>query len=679
MTQLPQEQTPKQKNNAPVELPKSIPQIVDSIRKGNLDYTKLSEEHQCNREVIAAAVYMDARIINGVPKSAQHEFLDDRYVQRLVKENGAIFPIALASGVFPEYLSSNKLLWKEAAISAPSVIAKIPANLFKTKEEYHNFIKEIIVKNTEAYFRLTPELKDNEEIALTLINTNQGVNYFRILPEKLLTDENFIKKALSLNGEIFKFLRDKTNPTYILTAVASDSTIIRLIPEKVLQDEKLQESLIRVSINAKKELEARGIKLSPNVEKVYFTMKAAYDHLGIDLRMHDRNNRTIDVNYFDNSQEIIRNRYSVASDQTKEKLEGILGKEYFKNINTAQPICLVIYPRYDGAAFNQNLRIQRDSIDRLCNSHRVIFYQASDTNELVDNFREATTNGKNKISLLVLGGHGDPYSILLSENKDLNISQSDLYPRLKEFMESASTVILNSCSTGAKTPAYGQLNIASFLAGIWPESTVIAPTKDTYQAQISSTIDGSAVSAFYENKDGAIPRLELPTKGSVELSFNQEKADIKAALERIYNNILKTGGGFYFTSRHGISSQYLGIPGKEVQAANMTPWEKEALGDLLALRIMKDFVDTGIILQLKNKGKAIGGNVEQLMEKTILKSLNLKEEYRPLVEINPLEKSLSISIKRDFNIIYSCKFNYDNLELISSSIIDPLALSELKN
>ena len=255
MAQEVQRQNPQQSAMPPrediVRLPETIPQIVSSIKAGTKKYDTCSDDQKKHIDVIAAAVYQDPRIIVRVPEKALQAVLEGQSFRKLVKINGDVLPNILTllnnKNLDPnirgalELYANDKSLWKEAALHSLSTIAQIPTKLF-TEKEYINLIKEIIIKNTEAYNyldsnpKLNTKFKENREIALTLINTNQGINHLQEISEKLRNDGNFIREAIKLNGEFFSVLlndfkddvktRTALSKQHLETAVPSDSQVI---------------------------------------------------------------------------------------------------------------------------------------------------------------------------------------------------------------------------------------------------------------------------------------------------------------------------------------------------------------------------------------------------------------------------------------------------------------------
>ncbi|MBP9838622.1 MAG: hypothetical protein KBC84_07895, partial [Proteobacteria bacterium] len=293
-----QEKPKRPEPNLVLKLPLTDEQIIEQLLKMERSYKDLSPEHKSKKNIIEAATYIDANNVKHLPKDIDIIF-NESFISKLVRANGYVLTIGLKEKILPDYYKDDKLLWLDAISNSPELIKQLPHNLLNTDKEIHNFLKAGIVRNPDIYKFLANEFKGNKLIALSLINTNQGARYFEEIPEQLRMDQTFFQQALALNGELFKYVKDKSNTSLILTAVASDSSIIRDVPLETLRNPILQKDLIQTSINARREMITRGITISKVAEDAYQNMKFAYDTLSIDLRMRDKNSQTVDVKYFD--------------------------------------------------------------------------------------------------------------------------------------------------------------------------------------------------------------------------------------------------------------------------------------------------------------------------------------------------------------------------------------------
>jgi len=177
-----------------------------------------------------------------------------------------------------------------------------------------------------------------------------------------------------------------------------------------------------------------------------------------------------------NPEEIIRNRYSVASEAERTALEGLLGTAYFEGAdNDDRPLCVIIYPDEDG-----NGAMTVTQTDMLSEAYRVVYYDVSTDEELVNSIRQATVDAGQQADLLLLTSHGNSNGMYMYDSSDegsFTLDDTELSQRLQGCVEDNGHVVLQSCSTGeGKDPTSGIDNFAEFVHSIWPNAWTHAPT-----------------------------------------------------------------------------------------------------------------------------------------------------------------------------------------------------------
>ena len=221
-----------------------------------------------------------------------------------------------------------------------------------------------------------------------------------------------------------------------------------------------------------------------------------------------------------NQEEMIRNRYSVAGQEERTALEAILGPVYFEGVeNDTRPLCVIIYPDDD---WNGVMSVTQT--DMLSEAYRVIYYDVSTDEELVNDIRQATIDSGQQASLLILTGHGTREGMTLGSEPDessyMALADTNLIARLQGCVEDNGHVILQSCSTGeGKDPTDGIDNFAEFVHSIWPNAWTHAPTGDESN-MILLDENGEFVSpGFFVRSSLLDPEFVIPPDGRSSLSY----------------------------------------------------------------------------------------------------------------------------------------------------------------
>ncbi|MFA4905379.1 MAG: DUF4116 domain-containing protein [Candidatus Margulisiibacteriota bacterium] len=145
----------------------------------------------------------------------------------------------------------------------------------------------------------------------------------------------------------------------------------------------------------------------------------------------------------------------------------------------ARPVAVAVFPKADwNGAFRSDSswgNAHRYIEQMIKAGYRVLYYEANTENDLYAAIRES--GGPEKISLLVIGGHGYPGGIsfggYVREIDGLGFNDMDQMRELADLFSEECVVILDSCSTGA-----GQNNIARQLGHALPKCGIFAPKMD---------------------------------------------------------------------------------------------------------------------------------------------------------------------------------------------------------
>ena len=327
----------------------------------------------------------------------------------------------------------------------------VPDELLENK----NFVLRALAENPRAYSFLNSDRRQDRTYALEALSQDGAL--VRQLPGELINDYQFNLSAVKANPAVFFELPEhfRTNSKFILAAVAENANCIDSIPDTILENApELLEEIALSNLLAESKLRGRLQTLSPELEANFEKMRSAHEVLEIDPLGPDvaRHGHTRGV--FDNSREIIRNRYSVADDECRERLEQLLGKRYFAGVQLdTRPVALVVYPRTDhNGAFQQGgpgiWRGGRNAVDALTNEYRVIYFQAADSGDVVAAIDQASQDGRDQIRTFLLAGHGQPGSIQLSEHGHLSARELDEFSNRRHCFEPGGQLLLFSCSTG---------------------------------------------------------------------------------------------------------------------------------------------------------------------------------------------------------------------------------------
>src|SRR3989344_993125 len=165
-----------------------------------------------------------------------------------------------------------------------------------------------------------------------------------------------------------------------------------------------------------------------------------------------------------------------------------------------KPLAVIIHNKNDNNEAFSNALYNTELLHVL-NHYSVCLFETDNRTEAFENIKRAAMTGKNpgKISLLILGGHGTPYSLNWGETADTE-DESDDKNKLKqlereqeryfsifdearfadmgEYIAPRGKIVLVSCSTGRDIQ--GEKNLAQVIAENIPHATVYAPQTKTH-------------------------------------------------------------------------------------------------------------------------------------------------------------------------------------------------------
>ena len=269
--------------------------------------------------------------------------------------------------------------------------------------------------------------------------------------ESVGTEESLIS-SISRNWHEYERLdeQQKTNHEIALAAISQSREAFRLFPNKLKSDKDFLGACFEANPS-----------VYPMIPSPPEGMTDRYNKLASDLSQLGitHGERFINLSIKE-IQEIINNRTDLTPDGRR--------------------LAVIVFPDKDG-----NGAFKKPPIAELMGKrYRIVYYEAKQDNDLI---QAVTENGqRQKISLLVIGGHGDRTHVAfggadpvkhLTDDQSLYLDLSDLdklRPLSAYLKERDSVIILYSCSTGEGMDK--ETNIANMLKIIFPKSYIYAPT-----------------------------------------------------------------------------------------------------------------------------------------------------------------------------------------------------------
>lgn len=213
------------------------------------------------------------------------------------------------------------------------------------------------------------------------------------------------------------------------------------------------------------------------------------------------------LNRFDNSAEIIRNRYAFATKEEQKILEKIMTSDFFSEADIdMRPRCLVLIskPHSDHNEVFSNINSgfkDTDFFDRLTVHYKLVYYEVSSNEDIKDYLK--SLSGRVDAELAIFAGHGTQESITLNKyGSSLRTENQEVFGLFRNVIKPKGTFILISCSTGSDKNDLGSIH-SSFVKAI-PECRIIAPRGDTMLPLMELGKDGEFKSITYVNSDAIV-------------------------------------------------------------------------------------------------------------------------------------------------------------------------------
>lgn len=332
-----------------------------------------------------------------------------------------------------------------------------------------------LVKENPLLLSSAPkEIRSNKNVVLAAVSNNgKALQY---ASDELRNDRDVVLAAVSYSGDSIQYASaELMNDKELLQKALSEPRMGRFAFEYISEELRNDPDFIRLAIYANyKILEY----LDPETQKQYAEI---YNNVFSELGIEDsgRIDRAI-------YKEIVRNRYAVSSEETKQYLISQLGEEYFAGVNNDnRPVCVIALASEDHNGAFGSVECPNQSSISLTKAYRVIYYEVSTDKEFSQNLREATTDNGQQADLLLIGGHGSQFGLQfgnkVGESAYLDIfCDWNLTKTLKNCVSKNGNVVLCSCDAGrGRKGLKGVTNFAEFIHKIWPDSTVHAATQQT--------------------------------------------------------------------------------------------------------------------------------------------------------------------------------------------------------
>jgi len=442
------------------------------------------EEIKNNRNVVKAAVSIDGMAL----MYASDELINDReIVLAAVDENALAMMCASAE------LKNDESFVREAASLGGNALMYASDELKNNRE----FMKEMISKEARNIQFASDELKNDRELVLAAVS-NWG-EALCFASDELKNDRELVSTAiLQSKGTALKYASDelKNDRELVWTAVqGSNGGAIQYASEELRNN---REFARLVALSYYNSLQFLGSDMQDYYNETY---KKAFSILDIDKSKR-----------FDKSEyaELVRNRYSVSTEETKKALKDTMGEEFFSGVeNDTRPICVMIAAESDWSGALGDIGHQQFA--QVGRNYKVIYYDVSTDKEFAENLCEATTDNGQQADLLLIAGHGNKRYLcfgtgvimfpLIQESSMLDRTLDwDMVEKIKDCVKEGGDVVLVSCSTGkgGKGPR-GVNNVAEFMLNIWPNARIHSPMNDVSQVNYEFDANGRLASVVYDN------------------------------------------------------------------------------------------------------------------------------------------------------------------------------------
>lgn len=486
--------------------------VLAAIRQNWRALQFASAELKNDRETVLTAVRQDGSAL----EFASTKFRSNREAVLEAIKTGATFQFA------SDDLKRNKAFILEACQYNSGIFDYVSEKLKRDRE----FMAVAIGRNAMVLDYAEYELKDNKSIVLAAVKRN-GLA-LQYASRRCQMDRSIILMAVSQNGLSLEFASTewRRNREIVLKAVRQNGRALLYASEQLRGDQEIVLEAVRTDTQSLF-LADRAffsdkhflLKVAKNVEKdlIGCIADSAADELKRDrdffLELAKLDNSFLGGSKFLNIRESIWSDLLRNADMTG-LFTGLLPKEALTSFQSfrqtlhdrynidfvtmatplsliseilrnrimptnsadGRPIAIVIYPKSDWNGAFANLT----TAGRLVGlGYKVLYYEAAKEDDVEKYLSMATDGGKDKASVVVLGGHGTSTTLALDAGPDESVylDTSDFRPEesdinVGKYIIADGDVILKSCSNGEGGKGYLG-NLANMIANVLPHGVRI--------------------------------------------------------------------------------------------------------------------------------------------------------------------------------------------------------------
>ena len=169
----------------------------------------------------------------------------------------------------------------------------------------------------------------------------------------------------------------------------------------------------------------------------------------------------------------------------------------------SRPLAIVVFTKSDyNQAFSDN-QIQ-NLVQR---GYRVVYFEATTTEEVCKYLLSATIAVKKKADLLVIGGHGTQESITMGYAFEDAVGTWDGKTMINKYnlsrtLNEGAAVVLRSCSAGKGKKK--RVNVANFMKKVFPQAKIFAPIKNAGALRYIYDEKGKVIDVIYSCETYAV-------------------------------------------------------------------------------------------------------------------------------------------------------------------------------
>jgi hypothetical protein len=337
------------------------------------------------------------------------------------------------------------------------------------------FVLQCIAHSWYALAYASDRLKDDPEVALAAIKNHGSL---REASPRLKDDKDFVLQCIAINAYNLDYASDrlKNDKDFILQCIAINEHNLAYASDRLKDDPEVALAAIKNGASLS--------EISPNLKNNSSFLNALFmvnPFIYYSLTSEQKTNLfPLPVSEF-------QARLSTLNIQKPARIHNLNVLEEIQAQRQAtaaslKPLAVIIDALEDyeelgngvKGAFAFELQHVGELIDH---GYAVTYYQVGTDTELISAIKDAARF--QKISMLIINGHGDAYCISLGTTYDQETAQLDTQDNLKltevaDVLQANSTLILGSCGTGAGRTT--KENMANMLHRVFPQTNVYAPT-----------------------------------------------------------------------------------------------------------------------------------------------------------------------------------------------------------